>query len=222
MGTDTGVGKTLIATSLLLGLKTRGYSTIGLKPIASGAKLTIEGLRNDDALNLQNNASVCLDYEKINPFCFREPIAPHIAADRENRCLTVSAVMEACLFSLNYPVDYLIIEGIGGVCVPLNKEELLTDLVRAMNLPIILVVGLRLGCLSQTLLTWKYLQYHQFSVVGWLANHVDPNMECIKENIKFLNTVLPIPCLGIFPYQKQICLSDFSSKIDYKALLDGR
>ncbi len=158
LGTDTGVGKTLVATSLLSGLKTKGFSTIGLKPIASGAKSTVEGLRNDDALCLQKTASICLPYEQVNPFCFAEPIAPHIAAAQINCRLTVSDVMEACQFSLNYPADYHIIEGAGGVCVPLNKNELLIDLVLAMNFPVILVVGLRLGCLNQALLSLNCLQ----------------------------------------------------------------
>lgn len=219
LGTDTGVGKTLVATSLLSGLKTKGYSTIGLKPIASGAQAIAEGLRNDDALYLQNAASIYLDYEQVNPFCFMEPIAPHIAAAQVNCRLTVSAVIEACQLSLNYPVDYRIIEGAGGVCVPINEQELLTDLVQAMGFPIILVVGLRLGCLNQTLLSWKYLQQRNLKVIGWLANQVDAAMACVEENVKFLKASLPIPCLGSFPYLKQTNLRDFSSLIDYKSLL---
>lgn len=218
LGTDTGVGKTLVATSLLSGLKTKGFSTIGLKPIASGAKSIMEGLRNDDALCLQKTASICLPYEQVNPFCFAEPIAPHIAAAQINCRLTVSEVMEACQFSLNYPADYHIIEGAGGVCVPLNKNELLIDLVLAMSFPVIFVVGLRLGCLNQALLGWNYLQQRNLPVVGWLANQVDPDMAYVEENVKFLEVVLPIPCLGFFPYQ-QMNLSDFSSLIDYNRLI---
>ncbi|MES2142061.1 MAG: dethiobiotin synthase [Pseudomonadota bacterium] len=222
LGTDTGVGKTLVAASLLIGLKTKGYSTIGLKPIASGAKSTMEGLRNDDALCLQKAASIFLPYQQVNPFCFAEPIAPHIAAAQINYRLTVSAVMEACQLSLNYPADYHIIEGAGGVCVPINEQELLTDLVQAMGFPIILVVGLRLGCLNQALLSWNYLQQRKLPVVGWFANQMDFDMACVEENVNFLKASLPIPCLGIFPYLKQIKLNDFSSLIDYKTLLDDR
>ena len=218
LGTDTGVGKTLVATSLLSGLKAKGYSTIGLKPIASGAKPTLEGLRNDDALWLQKTASISLPYEQVNPFCFAEPIAPHIAAAQINCRLTVSEMMEACQFSLNHPADYHIIEGAGGICVPLNKNELLVDLALAMSFPIILVVGLRLGCLNQALLNWNYLQQRNLPVAGWLANQVDPDMACVEENVKFLEVTLPIPCLGFFPYQ-QINLSDLSSLIDYNRLV---
>ncbi len=221
LGTDTGVGKTFVASSVLSILKANHYSTMGLKPIASGVQLTIEGLRNDDALCLQKAASLYLPYEQINPFCFSEPIAPHIAADRENRQLTVALVLEACQQSLSQPVDYCLVEGIGGVCVPLNEKETFTDLVQVMGFPIILVVGLRLGCLNQALLTWKYLQSRKLQVRGWLANQVDPTMECVEENIKLLNAMLPLPYLGFYPYLKKPTLSDFSSLIDYKALLDG-
>lgn len=221
LGTDTGIGKTLVASSLLSMLKAHNYATIGLKPIASGAQATVEGLRNDDALSLQKAASVRLTYEQVNPFCFAESIAPHIAADRENRQLTVALVREACQRSLSYPVDYCIIEGIGGVCVPLNEKETFADLVQAMGFPIILVVGLRLGCLNQALLTWNYLQSRKLQVIGWLANQMDPGMECVEENIKLLRSVFPYPYLGFSPYLKPLNLPVFSSLIDYKTLLDG-
>jgi dethiobiotin synthetase len=220
LGTDTGVGKTWVTSHLLSILKANHYAAIGLKPIASGAQLTIGGLRNDDALRLQEAASVYLPYEQINPFCFTAPIAPHIAANRENRQLTVALVLKACQRSLNHPVDYCLIEGIGGVCVPLNEKETFADLVQATGFPIILVVGLRLGCLNQALLTWKYLQSRKLQVMGWLANQVDPAMECVAENIKLLKSMLSLPYLGFFPYLKQPNLGDFFSLID-KALLDG-
>ena len=219
LGTDTGIGKTLVASSLLSALKTHNYATIGLKPIASGAQLTAEGLRNDDALCLQKAASTYLPYGQINPFCFAEPIAPHIAADRENRQLTVSLVMEACQVPLRHSVDYCVIEGVGGVCVPLNQKELFTDLVQAMGFPVVLVVGLRLGCLNQALLTWKYLQQQHLPVIGWLANQLEPAMACVEENIAFLKTALPFPYLGFFPYLRQIDSGSLFSLIDYKAIL---
>jgi dethiobiotin synthetase len=201
LGTDTGVGKTQIARYLLSALKAENYSTVGLKPIASGVQITANGLRNEDALWLQKTASIHLPYEQVNPFCFAEAIAPHIAADRENRQLTVSLVMEACQPALARPADYYVIEGVGGICVPLNSQELFTDLVEVMEFPIILVVGLRLGCLNQVLLTWKYLQQcNRLRVLGWLANQIDPDMQYVKENITFIKTSLPIPFLGFFPY----------------------
>jgi dethiobiotin synthetase len=222
LGTDTGVGKTVVAQHLLSVLNAKNCATIGLKPIASGAKATIEGLRNEDALYLQKTASIFLPYAQVNPFCFKEAIAPHIAAERENRRLTVSLVIAACQQALNYPAEYRVIEGVGGICVPLNDKESFSDLVQAMGFPIILVVGLRLGCLNQALLTWKYLERRNLQVVGWLANQVDPHMECVEQNIKFLKSVLSFPYLGFFPYSKQIDLGLSSSLIDYKTLLDGR
>lgn len=219
LGTDTGVGKTIVAAALLTGLKAQGLSTVGLKPIASGAELTSAGLRNDDALCLQKAASICLPYQQVNPFCFADPIAPHIAAAREKRFLSVSAITQSCQLALGYQADYAVIEGAGGVCVPLNKKEIFADLVQMMGFPIILVAGMRLGCLNQALLTWKYLQQRQLPVIGWIANQVDPMMECIEENINFLKSSFSMPYLGFFPYQQAINLSVFSSLIDYKALL---
>lgn len=219
LGTDTGVGKTMVASAILTGLKAQGLSTIGLKPIASGAQLTSMGLRNDDALHLQKAASICLPYQQVNPFCFADPIAPHIAAEREKSFLSVSAIMQSCQLALSYQADYGVIEGVGGVCVPLNKKETFADLVQMMGSPIILVVGMRLGCLNQALLTWEYLQQRQLPVIGWIANQVDPMMECIEENINFLKSSLSAPCLGLFPHLKEVNLSVFSSLIDYKTLL---
>jgi dethiobiotin synthetase len=219
IGTDTGVGKTIVATSLLTGLKTKGYSAIGLKPVASGARQTFEGLRSADAISLQKAATVYLPYEQVNPFCFAEVTAPHIAATQQNACLSVSSIMAACQPLLNYPADYRVIEGIGGIGVPLNEKEMLIDLIRAVNFPVILVVGLRLGCLNHALLTWKYLQQHNLKVIAWLANQVDPAMVCVQENIAFLKSVLPIPCVGFFPYLQQANIGVFSTLIDYKILL---
>ncbi|WP_218814084.1 dethiobiotin synthase [Rickettsiella endosymbiont of Dermanyssus gallinae] len=219
LGTDTGVGKTMVASALLIGLKARGLSTIGLKPIASGAQLTPMGLRNDDALSLQKAASIFLPYHQVNPFCFADPIAPHIAAEREKKILSVSAITQSCQLALSYQADYGVIEGVGGVCVPLNKKETFTDLVQIMGAPIILVVGMRLGCLNQALLTWKYLQQRQLPVIGWIANQVDPMMEYIEENINFLKSSLAVPYLGFIPYLQEIDLSVFPALINYEPLL---
>lgn len=219
LGTDTGVGKTIVAGALLTGLKVQGLSTIGLKPIASGAQLTPMGLRSDDAICLQKAASICLPYQQVNPFCFADPIAPHIAAEREKRLLSVSAITRSCQLALSYQADYGVIEGVGGVSVPLNKKESFADLVQVMGFPIILVVGMRLGCLNQALLTWKYLQQCQLPVIGWIANQVDPMMGCIEENINFLKFSFPMPYLGFFPYLQEVNLSVFSALINYEALL---
>lgn len=218
LGTDTNVGKTVFTMSLLAGLKAKGYSTIGLKPVASGSQLTSEGLRNADALNLQKAASIALDYERVNPFCFEAPIAPHIAASLQNCFLRVGSILEACQTTLNYPADYCVIEGIGGIYVPLNKKETFIDLVRVIDFPIILVVGLRLGCLNQALLTWKCLHADRLKVVGWVANQLDPEMKCVHENVDFLRSFLPVPCLGFIPFAENINACDFSSLIDYKIL----
>lgn len=219
LGTDTGVGKTVFTASLLRGLNDRGQATIGLKPVASGARLTSMGLRNDDALCLQKAASVFLPYEQVNPFCFAAPIAPHIAAAQEKVFLNISTIMQACALTLNYQTDYCFIEGVGGICVPLNKQETFADLVKAMGFPVILVVGMRVGCLNQALLTWKYLQQQNVPVIGWVANQIDPTMDCIEENINFLKYAFQAPYLGFFPHLQSFNLNSYACFLDYNTLL---
>jgi dethiobiotin synthetase len=219
LGTDTHVGKTQVALSLLSVFNRQRYSTIGLKPLASGGHATTDGLRNTDALSLQQTASIALPYEQINPFCFMEPIAPHIAAERANCHLSVLTIKEACQAVWSYSADYHIVEGIGGICVPLNEKETYADFVQDMRFPVILVVGLRLGCLNQALLSWEYLRQRKIHVAGWLAKQMDAQMECVAENVTFLKRVFPFPCLGFLPYLKQANFSMFSSLIDYKTLL---
>jgi dethiobiotin synthetase len=176
LGTDTNVGKTTLAVNLLSILKTNGYSTIGAKPIASGAQQTKKGLRNSDALALQKAATIHIPYEQVNPFCFTEATAPHIAAAQQSCQLSVAKIMQLCEPLLNFKVDYHIIEGLGGASVPLNEGETMLDLVKALGLPVILVVGLRLGCLNHAFLTYEVLKNRNIPIAACLGNQIDPNM----------------------------------------------
>lgn len=201
LGTDTHVGKTTIAVNLLSFLKKSGYSTLGLKPIATGAELTEYGLRNSDAIHLQKNATLPIPYEQVNPFCFLAPIAPHIAAAKQSCQLSVDKIMDLCGLSLNFKVDYRVIEGLGGAAVPLNEKETMLDLLQELALPVILVVGLRLGCLNHALLTYETLRKRNIPIVACICNQIDPDMLFHEENTLYLKQSMDVPFFSFVHYQ---------------------
>jgi dethiobiotin synthetase len=202
LGTDTHVGKTTIAVNLLSFLKANNYSTIGLKPISSGAHLSKKGLRNSDAIALQNAATIYLPYEEVNPFCFRLSAAPHIAAAQEACQLSLAKIMQSFHPLPKYEADYCVIEGLGGAAVPLNKTETMLDLLHALNLPVILVVGLRLGCLNHALLTYEVLKKRNIPIVACVCNQIDPEMLFYEENGLFLKQSIDVPFFSFVHYQK--------------------
>lgn len=194
-GTDTGVGKTYISTRLLNHYNEQGLKTIGLKPVATGCDLLNGKLYNDDALALQQAASIKLDYDWVNPFAFEPPIAPHIAAMQENKSITIASLSEKLMHALNTPADIRIIEGAGGWLLPLNERETMADFVAQENFAVILVVGMRLGCLNHALLTAHAIHTAKVNCIGWIANCIDPNMPHLQENIATLKQRLTIPCI---------------------------
>lgn len=190
-GTDTNVGKTYISTGIIRACNARGLSTIGIKPISSGS--------NDDILALREAASIKLPYDKINPITFSQPIAPNIAAEKSNCPLNVAVLNKKIKHALNYKADVCIVEGIGGWNVPLNDHETMADFVNSNNFPVILVVGIKLGCLNHAILT--YQSAHQ-NIVGWIANCIENDMPVCQENIATLKNWLKIPCLGIVGHKQ--------------------
>lgn len=219
LGTDTNVGKTTVAVDLLSFLKTSGYSTIGLKPIATGAKEHEEGLRNADAIALQKAATICLPYEQVNPFCFKLASAPHIAAAQQARPLSLAKIIQSFQPLLSYAADYCVIEGLGGAAVPLNATETMLDLLHALNLPVILVVGMRLGCLNHALLTYEVLRKRKIPMLACVCNHVDPNMCFPEENSLYLKQSMHVPFFSFVPYQKRNAL-DSGSYIEWSNLIN--
>jgi dethiobiotin synthetase len=194
-GTDTGVGKTYVSEKLLQQYKNQGLKTIGLKPIASGCE-TINGkLYNQDALILQNAATIKLDYDLVNPFAFEPPIAPHIAAGLNNTSLTIENLCKKIKPALDVPADIRIIEGAGGWLLPLNTQETMADFVIQQNFAVILVVGMRLGCINHALLTARAMQAANVNCIGWIANCMEPNMPYLSENIETLTKCLPMALL---------------------------
>ena len=200
-GTDTEVGKTFVTTWLLKHYARQGFSTLGLKPIASGAERIDGQLRNDDALQLQRASTYQLSYDVINPFCFGPPIAPHLAAEQVGRPLTRSQVIAS--LQLSHAVDVCLVEGAGGWLLPLNQDTLLPELIQHFNLPVILVVGMRLGCINHALLSVQAIQASLSPLLGWIANNLDPNIRMLDENIETLRRLIPVPCLGIVPHCHQ-------------------
>ncbi|MFT7403315.1 dethiobiotin synthase [Zhongshania sp.] len=199
-GTDTDVGKTLVACGLLRAAALRGLRTLAIKPVAAGAELTENGLRNEDALMLMAAMTEVLPYQQVNPVLLEPAIAPHIAAEKVGKRITVSQLAGICRGVMMQPADLILIEGAGGWRVPLNRHELLSGLASALQAPVILVVGMKLGCINHALLTAEAIRSDGLRLAGWVANQIDPDMACVEENLATLNAMLDAPCIGIVPY----------------------
>lgn len=207
-GTDTHVGKTFATVALLRALQLAGHCALGLKPLASGCEWQGAGWKNEDALRLQQAASLDLPYETINPIALKEAVAPHLAAQQQGVSLSVETLLSALQPGLRVAADVILIEGAGGWWVPLNEQEYFSDLVGALSLPVILVVGLRLGCISHALLTVAAIEQAGLKLAGWVANSIDPAMASREENIQFLQHKISAPCLGVLPYCAQASAID--------------
>jgi dethiobiotin synthetase len=198
-GTDTEIGKTEVTLGLMSALQQRGQCVLGMKPVAAGCEASPHGLRNDDARRLQAEGSVPVDYAQINPYAFAPPIAPHIAAEQAGVEIGLAPI-RAAYWDLAGRADWVLVEGVGGWRIPLGPDLELSDLPRALGLPLVLVVGLRLGCLSHALLTVESIQTSGLELVGWVANRIDPAMAAADENLASLRARIPAPCLGVVPY----------------------
>jgi dethiobiotin synthetase len=198
-GTDTGIGKTRVSASLLSALNANGIRAVGMKPVASGCDATSSGLRNDDALALIAQSHGAPDYASVNPFALRDPIAPHIAAREAGREITLAPI-DAAFAALSTNVDCVIVEGVGGWDVPLSGSLMQSDIARSLGLPVILVVGIRLGCINHALLSARAIESDGCRMIGWIGNRIDATMLRADENIDALRQRLPAPCLGMLPF----------------------
>lgn len=198
-GTDTGIGKTLVSATLLAALTAAGYRAVGMKPIASGCEVTPAGLRNEDAQRLIARSVGAPDYALVNPYALLDPIAPHLAAADAGIEIQLEPML-AGFAALSTNADFVIVEGVGGWMVPLSCELMLADLARALRLPVILVVGLRLGCLNHALLSARSIVADGCELLGWIGNQIDPNMARIEDNLMTLRDRLAAPCLGVVPH----------------------
>ncbi|WP_374013048.1 dethiobiotin synthase [Pseudoxanthomonas koreensis] len=200
-GTDTGAGKTLASCALLHALRAQGMAAVGMKPVASGCTRTPQGLRNDDALALQAASAPQPAYEDLNPFALPEPLAPELAARAAGAEVTLAPLLDA-FARLRAQADVVVVEGVGGWAAPLATALDQRDLVRALRLPVVLVVGMRLGCLNHARLSAAAIQADGALLLGWIASEVDPDMACRQENLELLAARLPAPCLGHLPHAR--------------------
>lgn len=217
-GTDTGVGKTLVTVALMRALVHSGLKTAGMKPVASGSLRTPEGLRNDDALQLQAAANLPRPYELVNPYAFAPPIAPHLAAREAGVSIEMPRILESYR-RLGEGADVVIVEGVGGWQVPLAKNFALPDLARALALPVVLVVGLRLGCLNHAHLSARAILADGLTLAGWVANGLDPNFERRADNVATLEQVIPAPMLADFPWMQAADSGRLALKFDAEQIL---
>ena len=198
-GTDTEVGKTLVSLELMRLLQAQGHVVTGMKPVASGCRRSSSGLFNEDALQLQAQASFTTPYARVNPYAFERAVAPHIAAAEEDVEINLE-VIESALGVLGEEADRVVVEGVGGWAVPVNATQTMADVAVVLGLPVVLVVGIRLGCINHALLTEKAITTSGLEFAGWIANRLDPACEVQDEIVADLQQRLSAPCLGDLPY----------------------
>ncbi|MFS8979791.1 dethiobiotin synthase [Cupriavidus necator] len=202
-GTDTGVGKTHACATLLHGLRAAGYGTVGMKPIASGSEWRDGHWHNDDVAQLRAASSVAVPLGHTCPFLLRTPCAPHLAAAQDGVHITLEPI-QAAFTALRRQADAVVVEGVGGFHVPLDAGAVrwsTADLAVMLGLPVVMVVGIRLGCLNHAALTAEAIRARGLVLAGWIANRVDPDMLFADENIATLRASLAAPCLGELPWQ---------------------
>jgi dethiobiotin synthetase len=206
-GTDTGIGKTHVAVTLLAQLAARGLAVAGMKPVAAGSFETTQGPRNDDALDLAAAGSLRLPYERVNPCCLALPTSPHLAARAEGVTIDVADLVRRYR-ALSQEADVVVVEGAGGWLVPIGEPQTpgtpgptMADLARALDLPVLLVVGIRLGCLNHALLTAAAIRASGLELAGWVANCVEESFPGAADYIESLRARLPAPCLGVLPHR---------------------
>jgi dethiobiotin synthetase len=198
-GTDTGVGKTLVACALLQACVARGLKAVGMKPVAAGSARTVEGCRNADVEALRAAGNIDAPLDVVNPYCFAPPIAPHIAAELKGIRIEAGPI-ERGYCSLAERADVVVVEGVGGFLVPLSGGFDTAVLASRLALPILLVVGIRLGCLNHALLTAEAIGVRGLPLCGWVANYIEADMPHAERNVEALIQRLPGPCIGRIPH----------------------
>ena len=218
-GTDTGAGKTLACAAMIHALRAAGARPVPMKPIAAGA-IEVDGRPvNEDTLLLMRAAGLAAPAARdVTPILLREPMAPHVAAAREERRIELEPIRAAFLRASSEG-DFMVVEGVGGFVVPLDDHLDTVDLARMLQLPVVLVVGMRLGCLNHALLTARAIEASGLPFAGWIANHVDPHMAVPDENVAALKARLAAPLLGRLPFQAVAEPAALAHHLDVKPLL---
>lgn len=219
-GTDTEVGKTVVSSALLQCAAHQGYQTVGYKPVASGSEWLNEGLRNPDALTLQKFSTVKLDYHRVNPYCFETPTSPHIISQEMHQPIDFNVMSEGLSY-LKQQADWILVEGAGGWFTPLSEKQFFSDWVISEQLPVILTVGVKLGCINHALLTQQAIIQSGLTLAGWVANEVEPAGRYQKEYLATLKQHIKAPFLGKIPYLNEVKEHDFTSYLDLSCLKLG-
>jgi dethiobiotin synthetase len=207
-GTDTDVGKTYIASALVKHFCEQGLQAVGMKPVAAGSELVNGRLLNSDVAELIKAGNVDADIKLINPYVFAPAIAPHIAAEQSGEVISMAKIKQA-FDVLQTKADVVVVEGAGGFRVPINRQETMADLAVQLNLPVIMVVGVRLGCINHALMTAGSIRAAGLHLVGWVANRIDPNMPVIEENIATLKAMLKAPFIADVAWGEEPQFIDF-------------
>lgn len=220
-GTDTEVGKTWVSCALVNLAAQQDFKALGLKPVAAGAEHEFDGqLENEDALALLSASNVKIPIRELNPVCLPEPLSPHISAERAGAELSVEHVQTALSGGLSVNTDLTLVEGAGGWRVPINNHETMADLAKALSLPVILVVGMRLGCLNHALLTAEAIRADGLQLAGWVANELSTDMPAIEENVATLKRHISAPMLARFSFGQVLDVSIESHGLDINKLVE--
>lgn len=212
-GTDTGIGKTIVSCALLSAYSARGNAVIGMKPVVTG-RVCGEWV---DVKAIVAASSIAAPREWVNPYAFIPPISAHLAAKEAGMEIDIEIIRQAYC-NLQKISDVVVVEGVGGIMAPLNDRNDVADMAYALDLPIILVVGMRLGCLNHALITEKVIQASGLKLAGWVANQIDPQMNSFDENLHTLKERLNCPLLGVLPFERNVSTKNFSTLLDITKL----
>lgn len=201
-GTDTGAGKTCFSLGLMQVLQSQGHVVMGMKPVASGCSATPAGLVNEDALQLQVKASFGAPYGLVNPYAFEPAVAPHLAAADDDTRIEIEVIEQACR-QLTAEADRVVVEGVGGWMVPINETQTMAEVAQVLGLPVIMVVGVRLGCLNHALLTAAAIERSGLEFCGWVANRIDPDCERQNQIVAALRQRLRVPLVADMDYMDE-------------------
>lgn len=218
-GTDTDVGKTVASKAILQAIASKGFTTIGYKPVAAGCERTEQGLRNSDALHLMKVATQEMPYDDVNPYALELPASPHIAARHENLTIDYKVLSDKLAY-LKTKADTVLVEGAGGWRVPVSDTDCLSSWVKQEKLPVVLVVGVKLGCLSHALLTAESIEADGLTIVGWVANRINPGTEHYAEIIEVLESRIRAPKLGEIPYVPSAKRTELGKYINLEPLME--
>lgn len=211
-GTDTEVGKTRVTLAVMAALQVLNKQVVGMKPVASGCSESSDGLRSDDALQIIQQASTKQKYTLVNPYAFAAPIAPHIAAQNAGVTIDLNRIISAYR-ALQANADIVVVEGVGGWRVPLGDNTTLSDMVRQLGLPVIMVVGLRLGCINHALLTAEAIRADGIEMIGWVANRIEPEYVDVDATLDTLRARLNAPLIGTLAYEPVMQSASLSQAI---------